>query len=395
MNQKNREQLRAAILDNLAQGKQAHSPTRDLLKQYRPLKGILTSVPEQEARPEAISSAPSDGNTPVEKSMAGGATVAQSEPSPWHAATVAPAATAAPSATVESYAEVKGELRVPNTISFGLFPTLDPFAKAVYYQLYLLAHGFKREICTIGLAKLAKSVLMSQRKVQDTICYLEKRKLIERVGANLGGSSKGNVYRVFVPNTLVPGATVAAGATLARPATLAPSATNKDDDDLEIQSSSKRAHKCPVENSSHSALVQGPTQPEDFRAQRSQLASTREIYCQVTGNKWTEADLAVYEDNRIDEVPIEQVVSAIQAVAQRTPVKINSFNYFVKEILARPDLRNRAFQKKRLEKIVRRVRESHIGKANYSSIDFVADVKAACAQESLQFDNDLFNELCR
>ena len=65
MNQKNREQLRAAILDNLVQGKQAHSPTRDLLKQYRPLKGILTPVLEQEA--EATSDDPSDANAPVEK----------------------------------------------------------------------------------------------------------------------------------------------------------------------------------------------------------------------------------------------------------------------------------------------------------------------------------------
>ena len=44
MNQKNREQLRAAILDNLNQGKQARSPTCDLLKHYYPLKGILTPV---------------------------------------------------------------------------------------------------------------------------------------------------------------------------------------------------------------------------------------------------------------------------------------------------------------------------------------------------------------
>src|SRR5439155_16588998 len=169
-----------------------------------------------------------------------------------------------------------------------------------------------------------------------------------------------------------------------------------DDDDLEIHSSSKRAiHKCPVENSSHSALLRGPTQPEDFRAQESQLASTREIYCQVTGNKWTEADLAVYEDHRIAEVPIEQVISAIESVTRRTPTKINSFKYFVKEILTLPDSQNRAFQKRRLEKIVRRVRESHFGKANYSSIDFVADVKLACAQQGLRFDNDLFNELCR
>ena len=95
---------------------------------------------------------------------------------------------------------VKGELRVPNTINFSLFPTLDPFAKAVYYQLFLLSHGFRRDTCVIGLAKLAKSVLMSQRKVQDTIAYLEKRGLIRRLRAILGGPSKGNVYQVPLPS---------------------------------------------------------------------------------------------------------------------------------------------------------------------------------------------------
>jgi hypothetical protein len=50
---------------------------------------------------------------------------------------------------------------VPNTINFSLFPTLDPFAKAVYYQLFLLSHGFKRDRCIVGLAKLATEVTAS------------------------------------------------------------------------------------------------------------------------------------------------------------------------------------------------------------------------------------------
>ena len=108
-------------------------------------------------------------------------------------------ATVASDATVARYAEVKGELRVPNTINFSLFPTLDPFAKAVYYQLFLLSHGFKRDRCLVGLAKLATAVLMSLRKVQDTIAYLEKRGLIKRLGSALGGTSKGNIYQVMLP----------------------------------------------------------------------------------------------------------------------------------------------------------------------------------------------------
>src|SRR5207237_10849361 len=163
---------------------------------------------------------------PVEKSLAPRATVAQKHNSPWHGATVVPAATVASGATVERYATVKGELRVPNTINFSLFPTLNPFAKAVYYQLFLLSHGFRRDTCVVGLAKLAKLVLMSQRKVQDTITYLETRGLIKRLGAVLGGPSKGSVYQVplAVTNTAT-GATVAgSSADVAGDATVAPPA---------------------------------------------------------------------------------------------------------------------------------------------------------------------------
>jgi hypothetical protein len=135
MNKKDREQLRASILSDLTLGKEAHSPTKDLLKRYAPLEGILTPAVEEGFPPGATTRTPADPLQHVEKSLAPGATLARNASSAWHDATVAPNASLAPSAAVELYAEVKGELRVPNTINFGLFPTLDPFAKAVYYQL--------------------------------------------------------------------------------------------------------------------------------------------------------------------------------------------------------------------------------------------------------------------
>ena len=55
--------------------------------------------------------------------------------------------------------------------------------------------------------------------------------------------------------------------------------------------------------------------------------------------------------------------------------------------------RNRAWQKKQLEKIVRRIRDNAVGRADYSTSDFVEDVKCACARESVAFDNDIFNDL--
>src|SRR5215471_2301761 len=113
MNQRTREQLRAAIIENLSQGKQTHSATRDLLTQYRPLKGILSS--HQGNPPE--SGLRANLSEPVEKSVSSNATMAQREGSPWHGATVVPdAKVASPAALardskLESYAEVKGELR--------------------------------------------------------------------------------------------------------------------------------------------------------------------------------------------------------------------------------------------------------------------------------------------
>jgi hypothetical protein len=142
MNKRNKEQLRAAIGNDLVQGQGDHSATRALLRQYAPLEGIISkSAPY--ILPEAGCA------EPVENSLAPHATVAPNDSAPWHGATVA------------RYAEVKGELRVPNTINFSLFPTLDPFEKAVYYQLFLLSHGFKRDRCIVGLAKLATEVTAS------------------------------------------------------------------------------------------------------------------------------------------------------------------------------------------------------------------------------------------
>jgi hypothetical protein len=399
MNKRNKEQLKAAIGNDLVQGQGDHSATRALLRQYAPLEGIISkSAPY--ILPEAGCA------EPVENSLAPHATVAPNDSSPWHGATVAQDATVASGATVARYAEVKGELRVPNTINFSLFPTLDPFAKAVYYQLYLLSHGFKRDRCIIGLAKLATAVLMSLRKVQDTVTYLEKRGLIKRLGSALGGMSKGNIYQVMLPAAgTAPCATVAQSATLAGDATLAPRATlargttvarhatNKDDDDKnKKQSSSKgRTSTCdskPVENHRRAAA---PRERQDTAD--GDFALVRTAYEKATGNRWNKSDSEAYNENGIKKVPVDKIISVLEAVVRRTPAKVHSFNYFVKEIVAIPDLRNRAWQKKRLEKIVRRIRDGTVGRADYSAIDFLEDVKCACAREGVRFDDDIFNEL--
>ena len=399
MNKRDRQQLKASIARDLIQGQGEHTATRELLKQYAPLEGVITS-------PAGGKSPRSSPTPPVGKTLAHNATVASEGDSPWHVATEASPATVAPDATPSRIAMVKGELRVPNTINFSLFPTLDPFAKAVYYQLYLLSHGFRRSTCIVGLAKLAKSVLMSQRKVQETVLYLEKRGLIRRLRAILGGPLKGNLYQVPIPaadtapdSTVAIDTTVSEGATLAHRATVAPRAcvvpraTNKDDDDFKKQSSSNSG-RISLGAATRAENHSGATAPrEKHEISNYDFAAVQATYEKVTGNLWSQSDSETYAEHGLVQVPVERIISALEAVSQRSPVKINSFKYFVKEITALPDPHNRARQKKQLGNIVRRIRDNSVGRADYSEIDFREDVKGACAREGVPFDHDIYNEL--
>jgi hypothetical protein len=397
------QQLKASIARDLVQGQGDNSATRELLKQYVPLNGIV-SKPEPEIRKEM----------PVENCLAPHATVAQADIPAWHGATVAPCATLARHATVARYARVEGELRIPNTISFRLFPTLDPFAKAVYYQLFLKSYGFRSNTCLVSLPTLAKSVLMSQRKVQNTISYLESRGLVKRLGSRLGGKDRGNYYQVFVPeddpstnpnippekydetgdSCIAPDATLGPRASLAPHATVARGATNQNDDDDDIKIKNKSSSSKGEETKIGGELVENHTcaaAPQEN--ERADFLLVREAYEKATGNRWNQSDSDAYKQNSIGNFPVNKIASVIETVVRRTPTKINSFKYFVKEITAQPDPRNRSWQKKRLEKIVHKIRDISVGRANYSMADFVEDVKCNCAREGVVFENDLFNEL--
>ena len=133
--------------------------------------------------------------------------------------------------------------------------------------------------------------------------------------------------------------------------------------------------------------------PREKETAEQNLLLVREAYEKATGNRWNQSDSEAYEQNRIGIVPASRIASIIEAVVRRTPTKINSFKYFVKEITAQLDPRNRVWQKKRLEKIVHKIRDISIGRSGYLMADFVEDVKCSCAREGVVFENDLFNEL--
>ena len=72
MNKRHREHLRASIARDLIEGQGEPSPTRELLRQYVPLEGIVTSPAADEA-PRACPA------QPVEKTLAPRATVARDD----------------------------------------------------------------------------------------------------------------------------------------------------------------------------------------------------------------------------------------------------------------------------------------------------------------------------
>jgi hypothetical protein len=228
-----------------------------------------------------------------------------------------------------------------------------------------------------------------QRKVQNTITYLESRGLIKRIGSKLGGESRGNYYQILVPQNVpenslnippdncdeIESDYMARGATI-----------KNDDDDIKIKNKSSSKGE---ESEIGSESVENHTcaaAPREKETAEQNFLLVREAYGKATGNRWNQSDSEAYDQNNIGNMPAARIVSILETVARRTPTKINSFKYFIKEITAQPDPRNRAWQKKRLEKIVHKIRDISVGRANYSMADFVDDVKCHCSRDGIVFE---------
>src|SRR4030095_15607828 len=109
---------------------------------------------------------------------------------------------------------------------------------------------------------------------------------------------------------------------------------DKDDDDdkNKRQSSSKGKPFAddsePVENHRCAAAPR-----ERQETVRRNFALVRAAYEKATGKRGNKSDAEAYNENGIEKLPVDKVISALEAVVRRTPAKINSFNYFVKEIV--------------------------------------------------------------
>jgi len=199
--------------------------------------------------------------------------------------------------------------------------------------------------------------------------------------------------------------------TVAKMTTPANLASNKDDDLLNANH-----HQSPNRPSFPQPLIGEPQHARSARRERcdssdlsktspatarvtaesphlDHLSQTITAYTTTTKNPWLQTDTVTYLQHHIDQVEVEKVKRLIQTVFQRAESRVNSFAYFVKEILAASDPRTVGGRRKALAAIIRRVRENHIGLSNYGIADLVYDVKNACARDGVIFDNDLFNEV--
>lgn len=296
---------------------------------------------------------------------------------------------------------VRGVTGIPNAILDSLLPQLEPFEQLVYLRLYRLSHGFRSETCLIGLDRLATVCKISPSTTIRAIRDLESKGLVRRLQAKLGGrmsESRGNQFWVFRPP-------VPQAAPVSQPSAISQTSpvTRTPIKEINDDSINKNHHQInpalQTTGVSQIAPVTGTTGGEREREMPgeslSHLAETISFYTQVTKNPWLETDTAAYIENSVEQISFDKLKSVMLAVSERAGSRINSFAYFVKEILATTTPGTITARKRALATIVKRVRDNHVGLANYGIADFVYDVKSACIREGVVFDNDFFSQVIK
>lgn len=93
--------------------------------------------------------------------------------------------------------EVKGYLKLANTVVDSLLPTLDVYEQAVFIQLYRLAHGFGNFTCKVSLPALQARTGVKATSLKQAIARLQARGIVEKISAEIGfGREQGITYWV-------------------------------------------------------------------------------------------------------------------------------------------------------------------------------------------------------
>lgn len=93
--------------------------------------------------------------------------------------------------------EVKGYLKLQNTVVDSLLPTLDVYEQATFIQLYRLSHGFGNYTCKISLPALQTRTGVKPTSMKQAIARLQARGIVEKLAAEIGfGREQGITYWV-------------------------------------------------------------------------------------------------------------------------------------------------------------------------------------------------------
>jgi len=264
-----------------------------------------------------------------------------------------------------------GYLKVPNEILDQILPSLDPSEAVIFLRLCRLSVGFNQPTCTVGLTGLMRACNVSESTCRRAVRRLIELGFIRQVEVVNSKEVKGTTYQIETGVNLTP----VSNPNRSQPdtgVTVTPNTVDESDD------SKNNSHH-------HSPAAADDDSPH--------LQEIKSAYSHLTGNPWLPSDTEAYTQNPIGTIPITRAIEIMQGVKQRCGGRINSFNYFVKEIINGSDPGNRQYQKRALARIVKRVRDLHMGAQNYGIADFVFDVKEACVREGVIFDNEMFNSL--
>src|SRR5262249_11478926 len=277
---------------------------------------------------------------------------------PGHIATQLPSdpVTAQPrrQATRSYYSPLPG-YRIPNLISDEIMPTLTTPEQSVLQCLIRLSWGFNRVTTDpVGVAKLAEKCNLGETAVKKALKELQAKGRIEIHIDDSGNPKGGNRNTVLV---------------------------GLFNDPVAERPGRKEAPSGGTRIKDH----------DDLNKTIDHQSETMRIYQTLTGNAWTKADQPAYE--KINSIPLDHIESVIRAVLDRAKDPPRSLNYFVGEILSGGRTgKGREAHRKKIEKIVARLRDLHIG-GDFEG--FRAHVEKECAKEGVIFDLDLFNEIVK
>lgn len=134
----------------------------------------------------------------------------------------------------------------------------------------------------------------------------------------------------------------------------------------------------------------GKEQPDD----KSHLNTVRRYYESMTGNEWSQEDGENYQ--KVHNIKLDIIESAMKYTKENASSRINSFKYFIKQILsdANPSEQARSQIRKKLTALIEQIRELHTGLSVPLTIpDLEYKVIQACEREGIHFDKRMFNEI--